>query len=310
MRHLRVVRPEPTASVEEDASAFRGSQSEVGDLLALVRPTHWIKNLLILVPPFFAGRLFSEGAFPLAVSVLVAFCCAASAGYVINDITDAAKDRLHPQKRRRPIAVGSIAVGLASFVAVVLIVTAFVAALAVTTSFSLWVAAYIATSVGYTFFIKRVFLLDIFAIAACFVIRVIAGGSAFGVSISNWLFLTMFFLSLFLAVGKRLGERRLLGAAAPLHRRNLAASTEGFLRTALWSMAIVTLVTYALYTVEVRNSLFYTVPFATYGVLRYLFLIEERGSGDPTDLVLHDPPLLALLALWSVVVGVFIYAAT
>jgi hypothetical protein len=136
-----------------------------------------------------------------------------------------------------------------------------------------------------------------------------AGGSAFGVVISSWLFLTMFFLSLFLAVGKRLGERRLLGASASLHRRNLTASTEGYLRAALWSMAVVALVTYALYTVEVRNSLFYTVPFATYGVLRYLFLIEERGSGDPTELVLHDLPLLVLFGLWALAVGVFIHAA-
>lgn len=308
MRHLRVVHPDPAATVGEvDAAPAEGGQAQVGDGLALVRPAHWVKNLLILTPPFFAGQLFSVNALILAVPVLASFCCAASAGYVINDIVDAAKDRLHPQKRGRPIAAGRIAVGSGSFVAVALFVASFVIALTVTTSFSIWIAAYIVTSVGYTFFVKRVFLLDIFAIAACFIIRVMAGGSAFGVSISSWLFLTMFFLSLFLAVGKRLGERRLLGAAASLHRRNLTASTEGFLRTALWSMAVVALVTYALYTVEVRNSLFYTVPLATYGVLRYLFLIEERGTGDPTDLVLHDFPLVALLGLWALVIGAFIY---
>jgi 4-hydroxybenzoate polyprenyltransferase len=189
-----------------------------------------------------------------------------------------------------------------------LLVAAFVLALTVTTAFSIWLAAYVLTSTVYTFFIKRVFLLDTFAIAACFVVRVLAGGSAFSVTISSWLFLTMFFLSLFLAVGKRFGERRLLGTAAPLHRGNLTTATEGFLSAALWAMATVTLVMYALYTVEVRSSLFYTVPFATFGVLRYLFLIEDRGTGDPTDLVVHDLPLLGLLGLWAAVVGVFIYA--
>jgi 4-hydroxybenzoate polyprenyltransferase len=311
MRHLRVVHPEPAAQVEHvDAVSARNGLAGVGDFFALIRPAHWVKNLLILTPPFFAGQMFSVTALALAVPVLVAFCCAASAGYAINDIVDSGKDRLHPRKRNRPIASGRLAAGSATFVAVALLVASFVIALTVTASFSMWLAAYVVTSAGYTFVVKRVFLLDTFAIAACFVIRVMAGGSAFGVSISSWLFLTMFFLSLFLAVGKRLGERRLLGEAASLHRRNLTTATEGFLRAGLWAMAIVTLVTYALYTVEVRNSLFYTVPFATYGVLRYLFLIEERGAGDPTDLVLHDLPLLGLLGLWAVVVGAFIYASS
>lgn len=308
MRHLHVVRPEPTTGVPQGESAApRSRQAGIGDLLALVRPAHWVKNLLILIPPFFSGQLFSSSALVLVVPVLVSFCCAASAGYVINDIADAAKDRLHPQKRNRPIAAGAIAVETAGLVAFALLVVAFVVALAVTGSFSMWLAAYVLTSAAYTLVVKRIFLLDTFAIAACFIIRVWAGGSAFGVPISNWLFLTTFFLSLFLAVGKRLGERRLLGATASLHRRNLTASTEEFLKTALWAMAIVTLVTYALYTVEIRNSLYYTVPFATYGVLRYLFLIEDRGTGDPTDLVLRDLPLVGLLGLWAAVVGVFIY---
>jgi 4-hydroxybenzoate polyprenyltransferase len=309
MRHLRVVHPESAPRQVSNAAEFSGARSSIGSLLALVRPAHWVKNLLVLVPPFFASRLFDGNTLQSVLPVLASFCCVASAGYVINDIVDAAKDRAHPQKRKRPIAAGAITVPQASAVAVALLAISVLLSHTMRTSFLTWLAAYAVMSVGYTFFLKRIFLLDLFAIAACFVIRIMAGGSAFSVSISSWLFLTMFFLSLFLAAGKRLGERRLLGAAASLHRKNLSAGSEGFLRTALWSMAVVTLVTYALYTVDVRNSLFYTVPFATYGVLRYLFLIEERGTGDPTELVLHDPPLLTLLGLWAIVIGVFIHAA-
>jgi 4-hydroxybenzoate polyprenyltransferase len=188
-----------------------------------------------------------------------------------------------------------------------LLLAAFGVARFVATPYFWWLGAYVLTSAAYTVFIKRAFLLDVFAIAACFVIRVLAGGAAFDIAVSRWLFLTTFFLALFLAVGKRFGEHRLLGPAAPRHRQNLVSSSEGFLRTASWSMAIVTLVTYALYTVEVRSSLSYTVPLATYGVLRYLSLIEEGGAGDPTELLLHDQQLLVLLGVWAAVVGAVVY---
>lgn len=309
MRHLHVVRPEPVVSQQGgDASAPGIRQVGVGALLALVRPSHWVKNFLILIPPFFAGRLFSLDALVLIAPAVGAFCCAASAGYVINDIADASKDRLHPRKRFRPIAAGRITVGTAGFLGVSLLVVSFVVALAVTPQFAVGLAAYVLTSASYTLFLKNIFLLDIFAIAACYVIRVLAGGAAFGVPVSNWLFLTLFFVALFLAVGKRLGERRVLGGTASLHRKSLGVSSEEVLRAVLWAMAVVTLVMYALYTVEVRNSLYYTVPIATYGILRYLMLIEERKTGDPTELVLQDRQLVGLLCLWTAVVGVLIYA--
>ena len=276
-------------------------------LVQLLRISHWSKNLLLLAPPFFGGKFIAPEALGSAVPAVLAFSLAASAGYIVNDVLDTARDRLHPLKKNRPLAAGWISVPVALTFSGVLFFAAMLLAAGASQWFWCYVLGYFAISFTYSLYLKRLFLLDVFAISACFIVRILAGGEAFGVEVSSWLFLTMFFISLFLASGKRLGELLVLGEEADSHRQNLRDYSPEFLNTVIWITAASSLITYALYTVEAHSGLFYTVPLATFGMLRYLFLVKAQKQGDPTDVLLGDGQLLVTLGLWAVIIGFLIY---
>lgn len=149
-------------------------------------------------------------------------------------------------------------------------------------------------------------LFDVFSISAGFLLRLLAGGEAFGVPISDWLFLSVFLLALFLSIGKRLGEKIALGELAGEHRLSLASYSEIYLQGAMFMTGAVVLVTYTMYVIS-RQSLIYTVPLCAFGLLRYILRIESGKSGDPTESLLRDGPLFAVSLLWVVMVGLGIY---
>jgi len=272
----------------------------------LLRPHQWIKNLLLLFPPFFAGTINSGLTTRNLPPALLAFCLAASCGYIINDIKDIDVDRNHETKKNRLIASSHVNTLTASVVAFMLLLTSLYTSFFVSAWFWLYVLAYLVVSLSYTFFLKYIALADIFAISTAFLIRVLAGGEAFDIMVSKWLFVSVFMVSLFLAAGKRMGEMVSLGGDAHSHRSSLAFYTEPFLEGTLWLSAITIIFTYSLYTLEQNSRLFYTVPLAAYGLLRYI-LIVKTGKGDPTEALLKDRQVMTVGIIWASVITAVVY---
>ena len=273
---------------------------------SVLRPRHWLKNLLLLFPPFFAGTIGEPSVLNAVPLALIAFSFAASSGYIINDVRDAEFDARHHAKRERIIANGVVSIPGALLAAVVLFTAALLISLTLSEIFWIYIVGYLIVSLFYTFFMKRLVIVDVFVIATGFLIRVLAGGEVFAVPVSSWLFLTVFMVSLMLATGKRLGELILLGSEAHKHRKSLNEYSRSFLEGSLWFSASAALVMYALYTLEHDNGIFYTVPLAAFGLLRYIYIVKE-GKGDPTEALLKDGQILGVGILWVVMLGIIIY---
>ncbi|MCC6711754.1 MAG: decaprenyl-phosphate phosphoribosyltransferase [Candidatus Dadabacteria bacterium] len=279
------------------------------DIFLLLRPHQWVKNLLVLAPPFFGGVLFTGwGMAFIMFFAFLAFSLASSAGYIINDMVDLEADRLHPKKRLRPIASGKVGAAEAMIIALAVFAGAAVISYSLDTGFLLIIIAYLALSVLYSLYLQRFALTDCFVIAIGFVLRLEAGGMASGTVVSNWLLLTTFVLSLLLALGKRRYELAAASADPAAHRESLSGYSIDFLDQAITIFATTAIVTYAIYALEAGSKIFlFTLGFACYGVLRYLHLVQNSISGDPTESLLRDPPLLVCVLLWLVLTAFIIY---
>lgn len=289
-------------------------------LLRLMRPGQWIKNVVVFAPSFFAlwnasapnswivvGRRYHE-----LFAAFAAFCLWSSAVYVLNDLVDAPRDRLHPRKRLRPIASGAVSPAEArGFLALLLVLGgAFLLGLPVAACRLL--GAYLALQTAYTFALKHLPALDVACIAAGFVLRAVVGGRAAHVALSPWLLSCTFLLALFLALGKRRQEKALLGNATSAGTRpSLARLSLRSLDTAVDIAAAATLVGYAAYTqapATVSNfgsrGLIFTLPFVSLGLARYLRLLRRRDEGErPERTLLTDAPLLAIVLLFGLSVA-------
>jgi 4-hydroxybenzoate polyprenyltransferase len=236
----------------------------------------------------------------------VAFCCASSAGYIFNDLVDRRRDAVHPRKQSRPLPSGQITVFAAVILCLGLAVLAGLAGMAVSDGFAVFVAAYLLTAVCYSLLFKELAILDIYGISLGFVLRLYGGGAAFYVDISDWLFLTVFLLSVFLSIGKRYSEMRLLGNDARLHRRILEEYPPGFLEGGMYLSGAAVMVTYAMYAIG-HPPMVYSVPLCMFGLLRYQMRIKGGASGDPTESLLKDFPLLVTGVIWVIFVAWSIY---
>ncbi len=272
----------------------------------LLRVKHWIKNLFLFAAPFFGGKLFFKETLLTALPAFTAFSLCSSAAYIFNDLKDVENDSLHPEKKSRPIASGSISKEKASVIVVFLVVLSFVISYEIADVFFYFVLSYLLIQIAYSMSFKNIVLVDIFCIASGFVIRVLAGGAAFNVVISQWLMLTMFMISLVLATGKRLGEIKLLSDLAEKHRKSLHHSA-GTLNEILIISSSASLIAYALYTLEQYKGLIYTIPVVTFGLFRYIML-SKQGFGDPTEALTRDKWLSATVIFWLVIVGLIRYS--
>lgn len=306
MANLRLVE-KPLATPRVAVGDHDGLIRPLFPVADLLRFSHWVKNLLLFVPPFFAGTLFSSLTVSRALPAFLAMSFIASVGYILNDARDVASDRMHPIKRNRPLASGRASIVTASVMAGLLSAGALLLAREVSPWFPAYVLGYLTVSLVYSFFLKHVFLVDIFLIAAGFIVRLLAGGEAFAVEISSWLFLTMFFVSLFMAAGKRMGEITALREWAASHRVTLLEYSIDFLQNVVWTAAASSLLTYALYTAESRHELVYTVPLAAFGMFRYLYLLRKGREADPTELLLRDKGLFATFVVWTGLVAFMMY---
>jgi len=279
---------------------------KISSIIDIIRPVQWLKNLMLFFPPFLGGLIFRPGVPAAGAVPFFSFCLASSATYVLNDILDRENDAHHPEKRCRPIPSGALSVPLAVSLAVLLLVGSLLLACRVSSLFLVLLLLYLAVSGCYSVRLKEIPILDLFCISAGFLLRLEAGGEAFHVVISEWLFLSVFLLSLFLSTGKRLHEFVTLGEAAFFHRKSLSHYPAGFLDGALYFTGATVLVTYTMYAIA-RFPLVYTVPLCTFGLLRYMLRVKSGLGGDPTESLVRDLPLLVTSLLWSVMVGWSIY---
>ena len=282
--------------------------------LKTLRPAQWTKNLFV-----FAGIIFSLKFFEIALLLTVVyaffiFCSISSAIYIINDIRDIDGDRKHPRKKFRPIASGQVRISVVLALALVLLALAIPAAFYLNFSFALVVLAYLVLMLLYTFVLREIVILDVFSIAAGFVLRAIAGVVVIGVELSPWLIICTILLSLFIALGKRRHELISLSEATG-HRKILDEYNPQLLDQLISAVAGSTVVVYALYTLwpdtvtkfQTRN-LVYSVPFVLYGIFRYLYLIYKKDKGGrPEKILLTDVPLLLDILLWIGVLLLIIY---
>jgi 4-hydroxybenzoate polyprenyltransferase len=275
-------------------------------LVSILRPTQWLKNLMLFFPPFLGGELLATGVFTRGIVPLVSFCLASSSTYILNDIVDRESDRNHPGKSSRPIPSGDVSLQVATILCLLLLVGALILAYGISPIFIYTIVAYISVSIFYSVYLKNFPIVDLFCISAGFLFRLQAGGEAFSVTISDWLFLTVFLLSIFLSTGKRLYEKNALGVNAGNHRKSLESYPPGFLDGTMYMTGGAVLVTYTLYVIE-HNVLIYSVPLCCFGLLRYILRVKSGLGGDPTESLLKDGPLFVVGLLWAVMVGWGIY---
>lgn len=315
LRGSDVKRPGSRVSPLPPALAYTGSHRivDVRALLRSLRPLQWTKNAVVFAALVFSGELFAAGSLARVVVAALVFCCASSAMYLVNDLRDVEEDRVHPEKRHRPIAAGRIPKSQATSAAVVLLGLAVVAAWLVGPSFLVVILTYVALMIAYSYGLKRLVILDVFAIAAGFVLRAVGGGVAIDVPISPWLYLCTMLLALFIGFGKRRHELASLESEAVRHRANLASYTVPLLDQIIGLIASATIMAYSLYTFDAPNlpptrAMMLTIPFVVYALFRYLYLTQRRDlGGAPEVLLFADRPLLLGIVGWGLTSVVILY---
>ncbi|OGD19885.1 MAG: phosphoribose diphosphate--decaprenyl-phosphate phosphoribosyltransferase [Candidatus Aminicenantes bacterium RBG_16_63_16] len=284
-------------------------------IIKSMRPAQWTKNLFVFAALIFARKFFSPRELALSVGAFLVFCLVSGAFYIFNDIRDCEEDRLHPKKCLRPIAHGDLGRGQAMAVFIVLSLIGLAAAFLLRPQFFYAVAVYLAIQLAYSLKLKHVVILDIFVIAAGFVIRVVAGGLVIDVPISSWLLICTTLLALLLAMGKRRHELILLEDKATNHRAILKEYSAYLLDQMIAVVTASTLIAYCLYTISGETvakfgteHLIWTAAFVLYGIFRYLYLVHQKGKGgSPEELILQDKPLLLNIVLWIGAVVLIIY---
>ena len=277
-------------------------------VVRLLRPTHWVKNLFLLAPLVFAGKVLDPSAWAAAGPAFLGFCLLSSTSYAFNDLIDAEEDRLHPRKSSRPIAAGELSPQSAGVVMAVAFVCGGVLTAWASHGLLVVAACFLALHVVYTLWLKRCILVDVMCIAIGFVLRAVAGGVAVGVPVSLWLLACTFTLCLFLGFGKRRCEVAALGQdGASYHRETLSYYSLRLLDHLLSVTAGLAVVTYLLYTVQPRTIekvgtpyLLFSVPFVIYCVFRMTLRMEAGEVSGPTEVVTRDKPFIASFVIWAI----------
>lgn len=309
-------------------------KKKLRDILRLLRPRQWIKNLAVFAALIFTGELFNTTALTNVTYGFFIFCAISSGIYIINDIFDIDKDRQHPFKKFRPLAHGDVSISLAIGIATTLILASLIWSFFLTPAFFLIAVVYLLLQFSYSAFLKHIAVIDILALAGGYILRVYAGEVVGGFHISVWLLLTTISLSLFLAIGKRRRELTLIsehaGANIAAVRKSLSHYSERLLDVYASIFATSTFISYALFTflgysntISATNELLLpqflpdylnrkwlmlTIIPVVYGLMRYLQDIYEKHQGESPERVLFsDKSLLATVLAWGFLVILIIY---
>lgn len=285
-------------------------------LIKSMRPKQWTKNVFVWAALVFDRKLFQTQYLLPTLAGFVVFCLLSSAVYLINDLVDIERDRLHPVKRNRPLASGQLRKSVAIIAAVLIIVIGIPAAFALNVTFGVISLAYLALMIAYSFYLKNHVIVDVMTIAAGFVLRVAGGVALVNVErFSPWLYICMTLLALFLGFSKRRHELALLAEGANNHRAILDQYSLRFLDEMINVVASSTVIAYSLYTffapnVPANHTMMLTIPFVLYGIFRYLYLIHiKQEGGSPEELLLKDKPFFLNVVLFGVAVIIVMYFA-
>ncbi|MFA6108232.1 MAG: decaprenyl-phosphate phosphoribosyltransferase [Candidatus Latescibacterota bacterium] len=276
-------------------------------ILLSMRPRQWVKNAFVLPALLFSKHVLEWEYTGKALAAACCFCLLSGAVYLLNDVADAERDRLHPRKASRPVASGRLPASTALVAAVLVVLASTAWAFLLQREFG-WVALlYGGINLAYSVHLKQVVLLDVLSVATGFLLRALGGAVVIQVPISPWFVLCSFTLALFLAVVKRRQELVALDREAGAHRAILSQYSLPFLDQAIAVLTSATLVCYALYAMGVGEQaaghrMQWTIPFVLYGVFRYLYVVYQKGAGDsPTAVLWADRPLQLDLILWLAV---------
>ncbi len=287
--------------------------------LESMRPWHWTKNVFVFAALVFGQKLWGEPgevlvAVSSAVGCFLCFCIASSAVYLFNDITDRRTDRLHPQKRHRPIAAGTISVGSAALLSAVCAAAAIIGSFALDEPLGKIIVAYLVVMACYSLLLKRIMILDCVVISIGFCLRAVAGAVAVQVNISPWLIICTFALCLFLAFSKRRSEIARLGENSEQFRTTLGEYTPELLAHMLDVTSGLAIICFLLYATDERTAsvvtdkLIYTTPLVLYCVFRFSALVQTGRFAGPVELIVHDRPFQAGAVLWGLLCVGIVYA--
>jgi 4-hydroxybenzoate polyprenyltransferase len=307
-------------------------------IIKSMRPRQWSKNGILFLPLLFTLRQYwlpftpeMWRFFTLTLAGFLIFCLLSGVVYIINDLVDVEKDRAHPRKRLRPIASGKLDRPAAVAAVIIILVLALIGSIfldlvsqsfpypgdapvfPVRFPFTLIGIAYVVLQVVYSFYLKQIVIIDVFAIAGGFMLRAVAGAAVIQVPISAWLYVVTILGSLFIGFSKRRNELVLLEGAATNHRAILKEYTPELLDEMISVTTASTVIAYSLYTFTAENlpknhAMMLTIPFVLYGIFRYLYLVHVKNEGgSPEELLLRDRPLLATIALWGMSVVAILY---
>lgn len=284
-------------------------------IIISMRVQQWVKNLFIFAALIFSGHLFKFYELWLTAAGFIVLSFTSSAVYLFNDVVDSEKDKLHPEKSHRPIPSGKLQPSTAISVFILFTTLSLICGYIINPYFGMIVLIYILTNIAYSFWLKRLVIIDVMTISFGFVLRVVSGAIIINVPSSEWLIICTILLSLFLGFSKRRSELVLLENTANTHRSVLTQYSPHFLDQLIGIVTASTVMSYALYTISEETilkfgtkNLIYTVPFVLYGIFRYLYLVHKRQEGgNPTQAILTDFPLIINVLLWVLVSSVIIY---
>lgn len=279
------------------------------EIIKLMRPKQWIKNLFVFAALIFSMNFLKPVYIAQALTCFIVFCMISSSIYILNDIIDIEKDRQHPKKKNRPLAKGTVSIKSASIVGSLLMGGALVGSFFFNPKVGIVIGLYLLNNLLYSFKIKHIVIVDIISIAIGFILRVIAGALAIDVQVSAWLLVCTFFISLFLGIGKRRSEIIILDDNATDHRKNLKDYIPEFIDQITSIVIACTIMSYSLYTFTAYEHMYMmlTIPFVVYGILRYLYLIYTQDEGgSPTELVLTDKHIIIDVILWGMTSGIIL----
>ena len=284
-------------------------------VLLSMRPEQWIKNFFVFTALLFSKNLLNPSKVIEATVGFTIFCMITGCAYMINDLVDLEKDKLHPVKSRRPLASGKLKKDTAVKIVVLICLASLFFAFYMNILFGIIVLAYFLLNIGYSIYLKNIVIIDVVSIAAGFVFRVLGGAVIISVVASQWLILCTILLSLFLGFSKRRHELILLEDNATSHRKVLEHYSPYFLDQMIAVVTASTLICYALYTMSKdtieklgTSKLIYTIPFVLYGIFRYLYLVHQKEEGgSPTEIMFTDKPMIINICLWVISSVVFIY---
>jgi 4-hydroxybenzoate polyprenyltransferase len=295
--------------------AIKVRENGLKQVLISMRPKQWTKNVILFAPLIFSQNLFHVQSFIRVLEAFILFTLVTGSVYILNDLMDIEKDKCHPKKSQRPLASGKLKPINAIIFSIVLGMTILISSFFLNFRFGMVVLIYLILQLAYTFSLKHIIILDVFSVAAGFVLRVLAGAVIIEVPVSTWLLVCTMLLALFLSFCKRRYELVKLETEAVNHRNSLKEYSPYLLDQMIAVVTASTVISYALYTMSAQTvqkfgttNLKYTIPMVLFGIFRYLYLIHQKDEGgNPESIVLKDKPMIFNILFYVIVVGFILY---